>query len=220
MLRPWAEYLLRYRDRMDETWENDPSNTHAAVIVESRPTFWLPLVIANFRDMLGPSWNIHHICPDQGVKFTVEDYNRLLTRPEFWQRFEEDWILIFQSDCVALRSLRDDECEFPMIGAPCGLLDPDRFTMNGGLSLRKRTVMAELATVAYRQGAEPEDVFFTRLLRRLKFAVPEVDQAAEFAVESLVPLSGRPFGIHGTDKYYHNDNAAQYLIERAMAVAA
>jgi len=54
LMFPYADFLLDFeRKHGDLTHQNSPENTRAAVIVETRPGFFLPRVIRNVMYFLG-----------------------------------------------------------------------------------------------------------------------------------------------------------------------
>jgi hypothetical protein len=127
----------------------------------------------------------------------------------FWEFFREEKILIFQSDCICCQELDPKWFKYDYVGAPCNNTT-SKFTMNGGLSLRSRSMMlrairANLVTDTI------EDVFFTTSVRLLNGITPDFNTACEFSVESF--YNGvLPFGVHGTDKGYHSDAVAQAIV--------
>lgn len=55
LMFPYADFLLDFeRKHGDLTHQNSSENTRAAVIVETRPGFFLPRVIRNVMYFLGP----------------------------------------------------------------------------------------------------------------------------------------------------------------------
>tara|TARA_Y100000034_G_scaffold114559_1_gene150808 strand:+ start:5852 stop:6547 length:696 start_codon:yes stop_codon:yes gene_type:complete len=224
MMAPYAHWLMQFYNHTEE-WHNDPDKTRAAIIVESRPDFWLDMVVGNFRQMLDESWNLYHVNPraddfwiDEyraGNPFNMkaEEYNRLLRQPAFWEHFNEDTLLIFQVDCVALRPLTYEDTRFALIGAPCGELG-DAMIYNGGLSVRDRLTSREAALADY-SAATVEDVYFTETLRKMGVPLPTEREAAAFALESVWLPGSVPFGVHGTDKYYHSPLTAQNVLAHA-----
>jgi hypothetical protein len=76
-------------------------------MIESRPTYFLPMVLRNAMFFLGPSWNLHIVCgelsepfirrateawSDSNIKvnnlyrLTTSQYSALLTARQFWER--------------------------------------------------------------------------------------------------------------------------------------
>ena len=206
---------------------NDPSRSRAVVLVETRDLPHTELVERNFSYFLGPGWNFYRV--DMGyitdemqksgyaISAFIKNYNHMLTSVAFWEQFTEEHILIIQPDTVCLSPLDERFFRYGMIGAPCGKLD--KFTMNGGLSLRQRSVMLECLH-ATPELAEPEDVFFTRVIRDRALApVPNLLTAMEFSVESLWNGYNVPFGVHGTDKGYLDPDVVGALLALATRVA-
>jgi hypothetical protein len=205
--------------------QNKEENTRVAVLVETRDAFFLPYVLKNFCAILGDHWNFHLFLSKKVVDYlsqelphfqyrltllreermTPQQYSVLLRRKKFWEEIVEDTILIFQTDCLLLRPIPLWAEQYDMMGAPCGVVQGDRCTFNGGFSLRKRNVMLEVALDDEQQNQKetrPEDVFFTEELRKQQniHRLPSVRTAFLFATESV--YSTHPIGIHGTDKYY------------------
>ena len=56
----------------------------------------------------------------------------------------EEYVLIFQPDCLILRDVIKSDFNFDYIGALCGNFNNDSYILNGGLSMRKRDVMIEI----------------------------------------------------------------------------
>ena len=84
--------------------------------------------------------------------------------------------------------------------------------MNGGFSVRDRSLMIELSkyknkiknnkTIGYDDGIFYEDVYFTNLIREnYPSLLPNIKECDEFAIETEGDYT-KAIGIHGTDKYY------------------
>jgi hypothetical protein len=230
MMYPYAEFLLDFdRKHGSFTHHNSPENTRAAVIVETRPQFFLPKVIRNTMFFLGPRWNLHVFCGELShdyiqdflkgwsvrvTKFpglfhlSVTHYSGIVTSPSFWSGFAEDKLLIFQSDSILCGPNIEDFIAYDYVGAPCGRFD-EQYIANGGLSLRTRRVMLDCVE-RFRPGdGVPEDVFFTSAVRQMGAAMPDMATACRFAVESL--YSEHPVGVHGTDKCFHSTEIAEKI---------
>ncbi|KAG5184798.1 hypothetical protein JKP88DRAFT_180946 [Tribonema minus] len=211
---------------------NLAQNTRVAVIVETRDAFFLPLVIANTVDKLGADWNLHVIAPAEVLaslrkslpecefasttlacptKISTSQYSALLRRRSFWSRIREEIILVFQLDVVMLRGVPAWAESYDYIGAPCGVLD-DKYVINGGLSLRKKSAMLQLSGDDSMSESEAEDIFFTRELRSAGAALPSIRDATRFACESI--YEKECCGVHGTCHYFlPSDTVAQMLSE-------
>jgi hypothetical protein len=229
MMYPYAEFLLDFdRKHRGLLHDNSPSNTRAAVIVESRPLFFLPMVLRNAMYFLGPSWNLHVLCGEMSEPFvqralqgwnvhvfkvrglhrmTSDQYSALLTSRPFWDLMPEERILVLQSDCILSSANVEAFLQYDFVGAPAGRFD-EQFIINGGLSLRSRRKMLECIARAPFAG-EPEDVFFTRTLRAMGATLPDFATACRFAVESI--YTEHPVGVHGTDKCYHSVEVAEKI---------
>jgi hypothetical protein len=204
----------------------------ALAIVETRPLPHLPLVIATAIET-HPTWPLYVFAPASVHEFlkpyvhnytravldaesmTVDDYSALLLSAEFWHVFQEPFVLLFQSDCVLVRPTPPRFFSFDCIGAVCGLLHPDHFIMNGGLSLRNvQAVQRALDLMPPMPTIQAEDIVLCNTMRAhaRSFRLPSMRECDEFAIES----QGDPtvaIGLHGTDKQY----APQALIENILS---
>jgi hypothetical protein len=231
MMYPYAEFLIDFERRHpDFAHQNFPENTRAAIIIETRPHYFLPLVIRNVMHFLGPRWNLHVVCGEPSYPYAVRSlqgcniriirlpgvatlptdaYNKMLLTPDFWNLFGEEKLLMFQTDTLLAGSNWKDFESFDYAGAPCRSYDAN-YIANGGLSLRTRSVMLRcLADFRARDGVT-EDVYYTEAVRAMGARMPDHETAARFAVESI--YVSHPFGVHGTDKIYHSVETAQKIV--------
>ena len=127
----------------------------------------------------------------------------------FWNKFNEENILIIQPDCIILRDVIDTDFKFDYIGAVCGLLNENYFIINGGLSMRKKTIMIEVCKNLNnheKNGTIAEDIIFTNHIRKNNsYKFPTMEDCNNFSIESSGNLDN-VLGIHGTNKYYLNNN--------------
>lgn len=210
----------------------------ALLIVETRPSYFLPHVVAS-AVQTHPGWHLYVFgtpavhtllashCKNYeaatratlgaAARMSVQDYSALMLSEEVWAAVREEHVLVFQSDCVLVRPTPPHALQHDFIGATCGLLDPERFVINGGLSLRRRSAMllaCQLMTPDL--AGKPEDVALCALMRRhpARFDLPSFEECMDFAIETAGNPS-KAVGLHGTDKYY----APQQLIEALLAGA-
>jgi hypothetical protein len=231
MLYPYAEFLIDFdRKYADMTHHNCPENTRAAVMVETRPDFFVPKVIRNVMHFLGPRWNLHVVCspsshgflrkalsgwdvdlikrPGLPVRLPRRDYRAMRISTEFWKTFREDKILVFEVDSLLSGPNVEDFIDYDYVGAPCGRFDEGYFG-NSGLSLQTRQLMIDCLERSTPAPDEPGDVFFTKSARALGAAVPDFETATRFSVESI--YTSHPVGVHGTDKHYHSLEVAEKI---------
>lgn len=206
----------------------------ALVIVETRPVFWLPYVIAS-AVRAHPGWALYvfgspavHAMLTGAVhghtavtldcgRITSQQYSHLLFSAAFWDVIREEHVLLFQTDSVVVRPVPEAALRYDYIGALCGELHPDRFVMNGGLSLRRRSAMRRaIALLTDADRDSPEDVAFCRVMRAAgDFALPSMAECDAFAIES----QGDPrtaVGMHGTDKYYAPPALVRELLDGGL----
>ncbi|MBI5920075.1 MAG: hypothetical protein HY847_00340 [Betaproteobacteria bacterium] len=140
---------------------------------------------------------------------SVEEYNRLLLTPSFYERYSDyEFVLILQTDAIILRDELDYWCAQPFdyIGAPW----PDGFELfvnlglfegeygkhvkvavgNGGLSLRRvRKCISllkefEVAINVFDSTGSSEDIFFSVMASLSNdFIVPNEITASRFSLE-------------------------------------
>jgi hypothetical protein len=225
--RQFGDFLMKYYGAPC-VHLNDDKNMRAAVIVETRDLFVLDLVLKNVVEKLGGAWNLYILgpktllhaiskrmpkCEFYGIdisrnSLTVPEYSKMFKRKDFWELFREETLLIFQADSLMLRPLEPWMEDFAMIGAACGKLDEPIF--NGGFSIRKKSAMLKCLTGKHvRFNDEPEDVYFTRMCRKLKLNLPSVEEATKFASESLV--NSECVAVHGTNKPWLQEEQIQIL---------
>lgn len=231
MQYPYEKFLKRFaRKHSKQAHDNKPENKKAAVFVDGREHWAIPSVLKNFSYFLGPDWNFYVFHTERNrdyverttkkwdiqtfvidkPRFTPETFTKLTTNPAFWQNFQEDYLLIFQTDCIACQPFDPKWLQYDYIGAPCG---QNNETFNGGLSLRNRkTFQRALHSYHSFLDGQPEDVFFTKALRHMGANLPDGYEAGHFSVESF--YYNLPFGVHGTDKGYHSSYCAEKIVKQ------
>jgi hypothetical protein len=113
-----------------------------------------------------------------------QEYNRLVTSPEFWENFKSRFVLITQIDVAFFRKLDDWMFDYSMIGAPWPHIrkkDGKPPVGNGGYSLRHvdsmKTVLQTNNYLAEHPDARRnEDVWWYNKIQNL----PSEEKAAEF----------------------------------------
>lgn len=196
----------------------------ALVIVETRPSFFLPQVVAS-AVRTHPGWRLYVFgspevhallgasCKNYECATRVQlgsshlpptAYSRMLLDGTFWECVKEEHILVFQADCVLVRPTPAHFLKYDYVGAVCGENHPRTFVMNGGLSLRRRSAMVRaLRGMPPHLLDAPEDAAFCEAMRRRpgEFTLPTREECCEFAIETIGDAS-KAVGLHGTDKYY------------------
>jgi hypothetical protein len=193
----------------------------AAVIVETRPLPNLKELIENHLKFLPADTKLYVFGSDYvnlllsqadfKMKFiyvadrmSIDEYNKLLTNVDFWEKIEEENILIFQHDSEILRNWDSSFEDFEYLGAPWKFQEHGG---NGGLSFRKKSAMLK---VLYNKRWLPhfgnEDVFFSNNLYLTK-SIYNKNKCKEFSCESIFQLG--TFGIHAISKYLSDSECKQ-----------
>jgi hypothetical protein len=155
----------------------------------------------NYRDLIENKRIILTLLDKTNL--TISEYNLLLTSKKFWDRIDKEHILIFQTDSCLLRHINTFDftpyLEYGFIGAPCHR-EP---WQNGGLSIRKKSLMLEAIKRATHVITYNEDKFFS--LRCRKICKP-----APFALGKLFSVeqhfNDNPLGIHKPWLYLSKEN--------------
>ena len=237
-----GEFLVKNFNDTSASVEHvhDPSLTKALVLVEHRPSYWLKYVVANALEH-NPGFNLYvfgspavfdildEVIHGTYVKCTLppgfrsaHDFSKLLLSRDFWTRFYEDQILVFQLDCAFVRPIRKDLFAYDFIGPVCGSFSENHFIINGGLSLRNRRAM--ITALDFMDDATkrlPEDVAFTLTMRSnpTLFTLPTMHKCNAFAIETIGD-PGTATGIHGTDKGYTPDGILKAMFEEPKQKSA
>jgi hypothetical protein len=242
----FSEYLnLKFKDS-NIGFSNNLKNNRAAVIVEPRKHEFLEPVLRNVATILNSSWNIYVVTFDiEWIKnilgsnwnisfiklnvdnLTQEQYSNLLMSKEFWELFKEESILIFQSDCIFFKEGLEKFLEYDYIGPNyynISHMTPLSNGIQGGVSLRKRSVMLEcIDKVSYDSMNKYriskgfpiidkviEDVFFTHACEILKKNVATKKINSLFGIEA--DYEPDTHCHHGFNKHYFSIKDAIGLV--------
>ena len=128
---------------------------------------------------------------------SLTDYNRLLTRSEFWEKFlKYERVLICHCDSGILREGIEEFLDYDYVGAPWKF---QQHGGNGGLSLRNPKVMHEICcTHKWSPGMAYEDVWFCNVMYG-KYDLAPRAVCEKFSVETIYRLG--TFGYHNIQGY-------------------
>jgi len=195
---------------------------YTAIMIEPRKHKALELVLNNFNRNLNEDWKfiIYHgnlnkeyiedIIERNGMKnrtrllnlnvdnLTIEEYNPILYRKDFYDNIDTEMFLIFQTDTLLNDSCRDNVykfMEYDYVGAPWD----DNVLGNGGLSLRRKSKSLELIHHAdktnYNYYLDWEDNFFSNLMNfDIDYRKPTAIESRKFSVEKVYSINS--FGLH------------------------
>ena len=139
----------------------------------------------------------------------INDYNRQLTSPKFWEKLiKYDRVLIFQQDSGILKKGIEDFLNWSYVGAPWFNGAPwarkDRAGGNGGLSLRDPKEMLRVCH-GWNPSKGNEDVFFTHKCKN----VAPYEICKKFSVETVFELGS--FGYHAMSKHLSDQQVMEII---------
>jgi len=135
---------------------------------------------------------------------SIADYNRLLTSKSFWEKIEEENILIFQEDSRLLRKGIEEFYEYDYVGASWNFAP---YVGNGGLSFRKRSAMLKVINSCNWTDGVNEDIYFAHGCNLLNLKIAPVEVANKFSVETQFHLGS--MGFHAIDKWLTKEECKQ-----------
>jgi len=195
---------------------------YTAIIVEPRKHRALEFVLRNVLDNLDHRWSIliFHGTENEnwlkellqksfqkdlrrisfkGLKFSnLEsslEYNQILASRKFNEEIPTETFLVFQTDSMinpAHKGLLEKFMDYDYVGAPWPW--SHLHVGNGGLSLRKRSVMLKIIDSHPVYKGYYEDQFFSMGCINIGARVPSREEAKEFSIEQV--YSDRSFGMH------------------------
>jgi len=155
-------------------------------------------------------------------QLSIQNYNAILTSPEFWNKIPCENITIFQKDCVMYRMFSEEwSIKYAYSGARCfDTITTDSSLINGiingGFSIRNKTAMLNCIKYItwetielYRKNnftchqyfpieKKNEDVFFTYACEILHYPLPQLPNHKQLAIESEYFIGTSVF--HGWNK--------------------
>ena len=127
---------------------------------------------------------------------SIADYNNLFTNREFWEKIEEENILIFQEDSRLLCTGIEEFYEYDYVGASWGFYP---YVGNGGLSFRKKSAMLKIIDNINLWDKVNEDIYFSTGCKLMNLKLAPVEVANKFSVETQFHLGS--MGYHAIDKW-------------------
>ncbi len=140
------------------------------------------------------------------TNLTIKQYNILLTSIDFWNKINGENVLIFQTDSCLCRHINTFDftpyLDYGFIGAPSKLEYPIPW-QNGGISIRKKSLM--IKAIKHNNGPSDinEDKFYTVAKRRIVNPSP-FELANKFSVEQY--YFDNPLAIHKAWKYLSKED--------------
>jgi hypothetical protein len=135
---------------------------------------------------------------------SIPDYNELLTSHAFWDKIDEENILIIQHDTNILRFGIEEFYQYDYVGAPWKF---QQHGGNGGLSFRKKSTMLECIEKVPYNGTDNEDVYFSNTLKLLGKNLAPREVCEKFSCETIFKLG--TLGYHAIEKYLTSEQCEQ-----------
>ena len=162
----------------------------------------------------------------KNINPSYDDYNILLSNPNFWKELSGEYILITTKKTLIFTSNIEDFYGYDYIGAPW--LKPTKpnqlFQGNGKFSLRKKQTMLDISTKynildipnylkPKKNKICPEDIYFSQYLNKDKtfnFVSPDFDKCVLFSIETSdnkikKHFGGNNFFSHKWEDFLIND---------------
>lgn len=212
-------YIIKNLDH--KIINNKLNNKYSAIIVEPRKHKALEFVLNNFTKNLDNNWNFIIICSINNKEYveniknklnininiidilkdnlTIKEYNSLLTSKKFYDLIPTEIFLIFQTDSMILEKNKykiNDFLEYDYVGAPWN----NGKVGNGGLSLRRKSIMLDILNKKSYNHSQNEDYYFSLSYNINK---PNYNKAKEFSIETC--YHDNPFGIHKIWNYLNQE---------------
>lgn len=168
-------------------------------------------------------------------QLSIQNYNAILTSPEFWNKIPCENITIFQKDCVMYRMFSEEwPIKYAFSGARCfHTMDSslNQGVINGGFSIRNKTAMLNClkhitweTIELYRKNnftcheyfpieKKNEDTFFTYACEILHYPLPQLPIHKQLAIESEYFLGTSVF--HGWTKTYQLETWAREILSHS-----
>jgi hypothetical protein len=176
----------------------------------------IPIVIFHSKDnedILKKTFSINpqinsriHLYKLRQTNLTIKQYNILLTSLDFWNKINGEHVLIFQTDSCLCRHINTFDftsyLNYGFIGAPSKLEFPVPW-QNGGISIRKKSLMIKAIKNNNGPSEINEDKFYTVSKRRIVNPSP-FELANKFSVEQY--YFDNPLAIHKAWKYLSKED--------------
>jgi hypothetical protein len=121
----------------------------------------------------------------------INNYSNLLKSYEFWNQFNEDFVLLFQYDSLAFKKFDYKFLDYNYIGAqwPKHIQQlKDIYNGNGGTSLRNVNIMKEITNEYNYKNDDintPEDMYFAKYLYEKNILMNDSTICDEFSFENI-----------------------------------
>lgn len=164
-----------------------------ALIIDNREG--LEPIIEMHEKYIPKDWDVLWVKSEDTT--TAHGYNKLMVSKRLWRNLPE-WVLIFQSDSMLLKTGVEDFVGWDFIGSPIPKIGWP--AMNGGLSLRSSKAMLKVINqIAWSPQLGNEDIYFCNALKHMHGNLPNYETAKRFSCESEYVKGS--VGYHAIDKW-------------------
>ena len=196
--RAWKLVLNNFLTNLDERWD------FLIVCGLLNKDFLIDLIETNFKE------HTHRITIHQLniENFSNREYSNFMTESFLYELIPTETFITFQLDTLISAKYKDyvyDFIQYDYVGAPWLIVWENEPVGNGGLSLRKKSVILNVIKNSNsEEKAANEDIFFSEKILTNK---PSVEVAKLFSVETI--FSEKSFGIHSCYKHLAPDELSK-----------
>ena len=196
--RAWKLVLNNFLTNLDERWD------FLIVCGLLNKDFLIDLIETNFKE------HTHRITIHQLniENFISNHYSNFMMEPFLYELIPTETFITFQLDTLISAKYKEyvyNFIQYDYVGAPWGFAWNHESVGNGGLSLRKKSVILNVIKNSNPEEKETnEDIFFSDKILTNK---PSVEVAKLFSVETI--FSEKSFGIHSCYKYLAPDELSK-----------
>ena len=119
--------------------------------------------------------------PEEGKR----DYNALLKQTQFWEQFQEEHLILMETDSYLRRPIPDSIYAYDYVAArwPWKSMEPG----GGGLTYRKKSMMLHLCSVSnIKDNTDMQDIFVSNGVEKHHYTTPSLEDSAMYFGECLV----------------------------------
>lgn len=186
---------------------------YSFVFIDDRFDDIFIFILIMFKYCINDNWNLYifsqsthyqsyyNICKKLNIDFKyydiepfidIQDYSNYLKNIDFWNLFQEEYMLIFQYDSCVFKKFNSKFFQYNYLGAQWPIhiqQNKGIFNGNGGTSLRNIKIMKYICEKYYYKLFDekiPEDVYFSKYLYQEKLLENNPALCNDFSIENIL----------------------------------